>query len=221
MALAVGAGYLLGRTHKTKLALGLAAAAATGKAGGVSGQLLKRGTKLVGSSDALGKLSPELTQVTDMIRGDLVDVGKAAALSAVRGRIDRLSSSLQERADVIRDGGRLLGDEDEDEPRRGGGERRRRRRAEDDEEPTDRAEDDEEPADYEEAEDAEDVEDVDEAPGDEDEEPEPEEERPVRRRRTAASGTRRPRSSAGDAAASGTRRARSAAGSAAGRRSGR
>ena len=102
VALAVGAGYVLGRRRKARLALMLGGAAATGGFGGVTRQLLKRGTHLVGSSDALGKISPELGEVTDMIRGDLVDVGKAAALTAVRGRIDRMSDRLADRASTLR-----------------------------------------------------------------------------------------------------------------------
>jgi hypothetical protein len=177
-ALAVGAGYLLGRTHKTKLALGLAAMAATGKFGGVSGQLIKRGTKLIGSTDALGKLSPQLTEVTDLIRGDLVDAGKAAALTAVRGRIDRLSDRIQDQADAFREGnlpgaGDLPdGDDGDEKPRRRGGGATRRRR------------DEEEPADYEDAEDDDETVDEDESVRDEDEaesvrdEDEPEDEEP-------------------------------------------
>jgi hypothetical protein len=215
-ALAVGAGYLLGRTHKTKLALGLAAVAATGKFGGVSGQLIKRGTKLIGSTDALGKLSPQLTEVTDLIRGDLVDAGKAAALSAVRGRIDNLSDRIQDQADAFREGkvpgtDDLLGGNGKPQRRRGAEEdeedRPRRRRGGD----ASRQRDEEEPADYEDAEDPGDTADEDEPERDEEEpepvsdegepeEDEPEEDEPARpKRRTAASGSRRTRSAAGSA----------------------
>lgn len=193
MALAVGAGYLLGRTRKTKLALGLAAVAATGKFGGVSGQLIKRGTKLIGSTDALGKLSPQLTEVTDLIRNDLMDAGKAAALTAVRGRVDRLSDRIQDQADAFREGN-LPG---ADDLPGGNGKPRRPRDAEDEDRPRRRRRDEEEPADYEDAEDIDETVDDEEPVQDEDE---PEEDRPVRtRRRTSASGGSRARSSAGSA----------------------
>jgi hypothetical protein len=226
VALAVGAGYLLGRTHKTKLALGLAAVAATGKFGGVSGQLIKRGSQLIGSTDALGKLAPQLTEVTDVIRNDLMDAGKAAALAAVRGRIDSLSDTIQDRADSLREGN-LPGADDlpgTDDLPGGNGKPRRRRAAEEDEEEdrprrrrggdARRRRDEDEPADYEDAEDYDEPADDepsrdkrdDEEPEpvrdddedeDEDEEPEPEDERPVRRRRApAASGSKRARSAA-------------------------
>jgi hypothetical protein len=238
VALAVGAGYFLGRTRKTKLALGLAAVAATGKFGGVSGQLVKRGTKLIGSSDALGKLAPQLTEVTELIRGDLVDAGKAAALSAVRGRIDNLSDRIQDQADAFREGklpstddlpgtDDLLGgngkprrrrgaeEDDEDRPRRrrGGDARRRRRR------------DEEEPADYEDAEDFDETADEDEPVRDEDEpepardeedEPEPvrDEDEPEPAGEEDEPEEEEPARPRRRAAASGSRRARSAAGGA-------
>lgn len=233
-ALAVGAGYLLGRTHKTKLALGLAAVAATGKFGGVSGQLIKRGTKLLGSTDALGKLSPQLTEVTDVIRNDLVDAGKAAALTAVRGRIDRLSDRIQDQADTLREGGDLLGaggllggddgddgderprrrrrgDDGEERPRRRGGDAARRRRR-----------DEEEPAGDEDAEDFDEPADEDEPVRGEDEEPEPDEEAEPDEEPEPARGEDdepepeedRPVRRRRAPATSGTRRARSAAGSA-------
>jgi hypothetical protein len=222
-ALAVGAGYLLGRTHKTKWALGLAAVAATGKFGGVSGQLIKRGSQLLGSTDALGKLAPQLTEVTELIRGDLVDAGKAAALSAVRGRIDNLSDRIQDQADAFREG-KVPGADDlpgTDDLLGGNGKPRRRRAAEEDEEDRPRRRrggdarrrrrDEEEPADYEDAEDFDDTADEDEPERDEEEpepvrgedepeEDEPEEDEPTRpRRRTAASGSKRARSATGSA----------------------
>jgi hypothetical protein len=211
-ALAVGAGYLLGRTHKTKWALGLAVVAATGKFGGVSGQLIKRGTQLIGSTDALGKLAPQLTEVTELIRGDLVDAGKAAALSAVRGRIDNLSDRIQDQADAFREGklpgtGNLPGTDD---LLGGNGKPRRRRAAAEDEEDRPRRRrsgdaprrprDEEEPADYEDAADFDDEEPVQDEAEDVRDEDEPAEDRPTRtRRRPAASGSGRARASAGGA----------------------
>ena len=111
VALAIGAGYLLGRKHKLRLALAVAGVAATGKLGSVATQAVKRGGSLAGSSEALGKLSPELAGVMGTVRGDLAEAGKAAVRAAATNRINRLTDSLHERAEDIRN----PRDEDEDE----------------------------------------------------------------------------------------------------------
>ena len=111
VALAIGAGYLLGRKRKGRLALVLAGAAATGKLGGVATQAIKRGGSLVGSSEAVGNLSPDLGNVMSTVKGDLADAGKAAVRAAAAGRINRLTDSLHERAEGIRS----PRDEEEDE----------------------------------------------------------------------------------------------------------
>jgi hypothetical protein len=102
VALAIGAGYLLGRKRKGRLALVLAGAAATGKLGGVATHAVKRGGSIVGSSEAVGNLSPELANVMGAVKGDLADAGKAAVRAAAAGRINRLTDSLHERAEGIR-----------------------------------------------------------------------------------------------------------------------
>lgn len=104
-ALAVGAGYLLGRRRKMKLAAMVAAGAATGGLGGLGGGLLRRGMKMVGSTEALGKMGPQLGDLADAVRGDLIDAGKAAAMAAVTNRIESLTDSLHERAELIREPG--------------------------------------------------------------------------------------------------------------------
>jgi hypothetical protein len=175
-ALAVGAGYLLGRRRRFKLAIGLSIAAATGGFGGFTGQLVKRGGKLIGSTDALGKLSPELGEITDLVRGDLLEVGKTAMLTAARGQLDRVSDKLHDRADAIR----LAGE-------RGNGADEARDEA--DAEPED-LDETEQPEDFDEAEQPEDLE--EEEPADaEDEEPAPS------RRRTSSTRGTRTRASAG------------------------
>jgi hypothetical protein len=111
IALAVGAGYLLGRRRKMRLAITLGTAAATGRLGGLPGQLLRRGAKLIGSDGPLGNVSPEVTEIAGMVRGELLSAGKAAALTAVRGRLDHLSDRLHEQAEAVQqppgDGQRL------------------------------------------------------------------------------------------------------------------
>lgn len=90
LALAVGIGYLLGRTRKLRLALALAGVGAGRRLGGGPGGLVKQGTKLLGSS-------PEVKALTETVRGRLIDAGKAAAVTAANSQIDALSDRLQER----------------------------------------------------------------------------------------------------------------------------
>jgi hypothetical protein len=95
VGLAVAAGYLLGRTHKMKWALGLAALAGRGRLPGIKGGLLQHGAEFITSS-------PELAKLTDQMRGRLVDAGKAAAVAAISGKIDSLSDGLHDRSDLMR-----------------------------------------------------------------------------------------------------------------------
>jgi hypothetical protein len=182
-ALAIGAGYLLGRRRKMRLATMAAAAAATGGLGRLGGPALQRGIKMLGSTEALGKFAPQLTELADTVRGDLIDAGKAAATAAVSNRIESLTDSLHERAEMVRDPGAAVGDAGK-AARSGAGEatgrlRRRGKRAAGDEE-GDEPRDEEEPefdeADYEEG---------DEPEADEPEADEPEAEEPAPRRRRA------------------------------------
>ncbi|MGW5681230.1 hypothetical protein [Nonomuraea sp. NPDC003754] len=100
VALAVIAGYYLGRRHKLGLAMALAAAGlASGMTRGEGGGgLLQLGSKLLGES-------PELQQLTGRLRGELVEVGKAAAVAATSRQIDSLSSRLHDRAESLRQPG--------------------------------------------------------------------------------------------------------------------
>jgi hypothetical protein len=114
LGLAVVAGYVLGRRRRLRLALALGAAASTGRMGVGAGALLRRGGKALGSSGALGKVSPELSEITGMIRGELLDAGKSAAAAVVSGRLDALTERLHERAELIRSP-RREGDEEDEE----------------------------------------------------------------------------------------------------------
>ena len=87
ISVAVGAGYLLGRSRKLKLLMTLVGAGASGRLGKNPAELVKQGTKALGSS-------PELKTFTDTVRGRLMEVGKAAA---ARSRIDAFSDRLQKR----------------------------------------------------------------------------------------------------------------------------
>jgi hypothetical protein len=102
VSLAIGAGYLLGRKRRLRLAIALAAVAATGRLGGLATKAAKRGGTMVGSSGALQKLSPDVGKVVSSVRSDLADAGKAAARAAIASRIETLTDSLHERAEGIR-----------------------------------------------------------------------------------------------------------------------
>ena len=106
MALAVGAGYLLGRKHKLRMAALLAAAAAAASGGGgMAGRAVRSGGKLLSSPQVLDKLPPEAAKIAGLVRSDLAQAGKAAAQAAVSSRIEGLTSALYDRADVVRGGG--------------------------------------------------------------------------------------------------------------------
>jgi hypothetical protein len=94
IALAVGAGYILGRRKKLRPALTLAAAVAAGRASHNAPNLLKFGSDLLGSSPGLKNLST--------LSKPLTAAGKAAATAAVGSGVDALSGRLRDRADSLR-----------------------------------------------------------------------------------------------------------------------
>ncbi|MEO3760013.1 hypothetical protein ABGB19_17230 [Mycobacterium sp. B14F4] len=88
VALAVGAGYFLGRTRKMRIALMLAAAGVTGKFPPTPGSLMSQGLKSLGATEQLHDLSEQL-------RGEVLTAAKAATLAAATNRVDALSNRLQ------------------------------------------------------------------------------------------------------------------------------
>src|SRR5262245_11580630 len=94
IALAVGAGYLLGRRRRLRAALMLGAAAAVGRMTLDPQSLLKRGRQLLGSATELG-------QVTELGK-PLTAAGKAAAAAAVSRGIDSVGERMQRRTDLLR-----------------------------------------------------------------------------------------------------------------------
>jgi hypothetical protein len=110
-ALALGVGYVLGRRRKMRMTTILAVAAATGGLGGVGGAALRRGMKMLGSTEALSKVSPQLGEIVDTVRGDLLDAGKAAAVAAATDRIGSLADTLHERAQSIREPAQAMGEQ--------------------------------------------------------------------------------------------------------------
>jgi len=214
-ALALGVGYILGRRRKMRLATMLALGAATGGAAKLGPAALRQGTKYLGKTDIAGALGPQVTEIVNTVRGELLDAAKGAAAAAVTSRVDSLSDNLHERAETLRNPEAAVGKAGETvgetmgragvgrAGRKVGGLRRRGREADiedetdsdrDAEEPSngrvkrERSRASEEPDEYEEpADEYEDEEDLDEAPADEAGEPEEDEEPAPRRRRATRS----------------------------------
>ena len=209
-ALAIGVGYILGRRRKMRLATMLAAGAATGAAAKLGPTALKQGTKYLGKTDIAGALGPQVTEIVNTVRGELLDAAKGAATAAVTSRIDSLSDNLHDRAETLRNpeaaAGKVADTADETVDRAGEtvgratGLRRRRRAADaedeagsDDQEQSNgrvrrgRSRASEEPDEYDEPADEYEDEDLDEAPADEADEPEEDEEPAPRRRRSTRS----------------------------------
>src|SRR6185437_11324132 len=100
-ATAIAVGYVLGRRRKLRTATLMAAATAVGGTT-VGGLVMRRGMKMLGSSEALGKVAPQLADFADIVRGDLVTAGKAALTTAATSRVDALTDSLHDRAERVR-----------------------------------------------------------------------------------------------------------------------
>ncbi|MER7561871.1 DNA primase [Streptomyces sp. NPDC097941] len=165
LGLAVGAGYLLGRTKKLKLAFAVGTL--------VAGKRMHLSPKAVADlvSQQLLK-NPQFKEIGDTLRQDLRGVGKAASGAMVERQIDAIADRLHGRTAQVRD--QLSGvapdlSEDEDDESE--------RDEEPEEEETGTAEDeaDEEPSDEDEADDE----------ADDDEADEEQEEAPAPAKRTA------------------------------------
>ena len=224
VALGVAGGYFLGRTKKMKLALMLGGMAAGRRAGG-PGELLAQGQRLLNSS-------PELSALSDQVRGRLLDAGKGAVMAVAAKQVSSLTEKVGRRVESLGDlGGGAAGSarkaaggvRDTVDPRSEGP----------DEELPDETDDGDE---VDEVDDTNDLDDGDaERPADEPAEQEPEEApRPRRRsakaegassspsraggtgRRTAAAGTRTARATTSKAASGGAKTARGGAKAASG-----
>lgn len=93
VALAAGIGYLLGRQHKLRWGIALAAAAATGRLAR-PGDLLGRGVRALGSSPELGKLGE--------LGAPLVAATRDAARATVSNQIGSITDRLTERTEALR-----------------------------------------------------------------------------------------------------------------------
>lgn len=146
MGLAIGAGYVLGRTKKLKFAFAVGTL--------VAGKRMHLSPRAVADlvSQQLLK-NPQFKEIGDTLREDLRGVGKAASGAMVERQIDAIADRLHGRTAEVRD--QLSGvvpevpglSEDEDEESEGDEEPREEEtgdtEAEADEEPSDEHEDDE------------------------------------------------------------------------------
>lgn len=144
MGLAVGAGYVLGRTKKAKFAFAVGSMVA--------------GKRLNLSPKALGQLvtqqlenNPQFKEIGDQLRQDLRGVGKAATGSLLNRQLEGLADRLHDRTLDVQDRisgvvpGEVVDRDDEDDDEEDG--RRGRRGERDDDEAEDDDRDDEESAD--------------------------------------------------------------------------
>jgi hypothetical protein len=106
IAMAVAGGYVLGRTKKAKLAIGMGM--------WLAGKRLNLDLRQL--PQALGRI-PGFNGVSEQVRTQLVDAGKSAATAAITRKADDLADSLHRRTELVRDGG-PLGKDDEDDPGR-------------------------------------------------------------------------------------------------------
>jgi hypothetical protein len=142
---ALAAGYVLGRFKKLRLALVVGSALANKNVRDSALSFISQGTKGLAAS-------PEAQKIAKQITSELADAGKAAAITAVSGRINQLSDQLGQRSAAMRG--------EQEEPEEGQGEdeqpeeegkaRSRDRKSRDQEqEPGDESEQGEEPEDEE------------------------------------------------------------------------
>ncbi|WP_405407580.1 hypothetical protein [Streptomyces sp. NBC_01124] len=94
MAAAVAGGYLLGRTKKAKLAFAVGSYLVGRRAGLSPGRLLGQG---------LGGLqrTPQVQELTDQVRGDLLAAGRAAVTAAANRRLTGFADTLRDRTDAL------------------------------------------------------------------------------------------------------------------------
>ncbi|MFD8236550.1 DNA primase [Streptomyces sp. NPDC059696] len=110
LGLAVGAGYLLGRTKKLKMAVAVG--------GLVAGKKLNLSPRMVAELlQQQLRNNPQFKEIGDQLREDLRGVGKAASGAMVERQLDALSDRLHGRTAQMRDQltGAVPGGRDDDE----------------------------------------------------------------------------------------------------------
>ncbi|MGW9027826.1 DNA primase [Streptomyces sp. NPDC055722] len=96
LGLAIGAGYVLGRTKKMKLALGAASLVA-----GKRMQLSPRAIADLVNQQLLS--NPQFKEIGDQLRHDLRGVGKAASGALLERQIEGIAGRLHDRTSQVRD----------------------------------------------------------------------------------------------------------------------
>jgi uncharacterized membrane protein YgcG len=110
IAMGVAGGYFLGRTKKMKLALMLGGWAAGRELGG-PGQIIGQAGKMLGEN-------PQVAELTDQVRGRLLEAGKGAAMAVVTRQVEALTDRMSHRVEdlggvgQVADLGRDFGDAD-------------------------------------------------------------------------------------------------------------
>jgi hypothetical protein len=87
---AVAAGYVLGRTKKGRLALTAAAVVASRRLGGGPGALVAEGIRKLGEV-------PQVAELKEQLKGDLMDAGRQAVRAAVDRRLESFAGALSDR----------------------------------------------------------------------------------------------------------------------------
>jgi hypothetical protein len=142
VAVAIGLGYLLGRTHKLKWALVLGTAAATGSLKGMPAQVLERGAKALQST-------PELAKMADSAQR-LLEAGRTAAMSAMSSRVESMGDVLEGRVQRVAGGDIAGSDTDDDDERGASDEYEDQDKDQDEDQDEDQDQDDEEQDEYDE-----------------------------------------------------------------------
>lgn len=114
VGVAVATGYLLGRSKKAKLALSVGTWMMGRRFSLDLKSLAREGLTQLASSEQAGRLAEE-------IRRGLLDAARAAAATAVTGRIDRFTDTLHDRTQALRES---VGEGGEPGPEHDGQERR-------------------------------------------------------------------------------------------------
>lgn len=92
--IAVGGGYLLGRTRKLRFALVVGGAVSGRRLPTSVADLLAMGWKVVA-------VSPEFVRLGDAVRAQLLPVGRAAAIAAAGRQIEALTARLAAQVDTL------------------------------------------------------------------------------------------------------------------------
>ncbi|WP_046730142.1 hypothetical protein [Streptomyces humi] len=96
LGLAIGAGYLLGRTKKLKMAVAVGSL--------VAGKRLNLGPKaLLDLANQQLRANPQFKEIGDQLRQDLRGVGKAASGAMVERQLDAFADRLHGRTEQVRD----------------------------------------------------------------------------------------------------------------------